>query len=131
MQTVKELPSVKLACVVTYGALMRTAAENEILGVLGLHEIPDVGEFGHWNIKKVHAVYKQGDKFLDIRTGKQVELGKNVLVWPIFTGTVLNYPDGKQLLLSRKFNKEQSILLLDVTGEKVPVATTTSLTVRN
>ena len=131
MQTVKELPNVKMACVVTYGALKRTVAENEILGVLGLHEIPDVGEFGHWNMKKVQPVEVSEDGNLkDIRTGKLISPEKNTQLWPLFTGTVLEYDDGKKLLLSRRFNKERSILVLDITGEKQP-ANTTTLTVRN
>ena len=131
MVKIKELSSSKLACVVTYGALKRTVAEKEIIGVHGMHEIPDVGEFNHWNMKKVQPVEVSEDGNLkDIRTGKLISPEKNTQLWPLFTGTVLEYADGKKLLLSPRFNKERSILVLDITGEKHP-ANTTTLTVKN
>lgn len=130
MAKVRELTSNKLACVVTYGALKRTVAENEILGVHGMHEIPDVGEFNHWNMKKVVPCVVENGKYIDIRTGELVSVQGNSQVWPLLTGTVLCYPDGKQLLLSRRFNKEGSIMVLDITGTEHPVSTN-SLTVKN
>lgn len=130
MVKVKELSSNKLACVVTYGALKKTVAENEILGVLGIHEIPDVGDFAHWNLKKVIPCKVENGQYLDIRTGEQIPVHGNSQVWPLLTGTVLCYPDGKQLLLSRRFNKEGSIMVLDITGTERPTSAT-SLTVKN
>lgn len=130
MAKVRELTSSKLACVITYGALKRTVLENEIIGVRGMHEIPDVGDFAHWNLKKVIPCKVENGQYLDIRTGEQVSVQGNSQVWPLLTGTVLCYPDGKQLLLSRRFNKEGSIMVLDITGTEHPVSTT-SLTVKN
>lgn len=126
----RELPSSKLACVITYGTLKRTVAENEILFVRGMHEIPDVGDFAHWNLKKVIPCKVENGQYLDIRTGELVSVKGNSQVWPLLTGTVLCYPDGKQLLLSRRFNKEGSIMVLDITDTEHPVSTT-SLTVKN
>lgn len=130
MAKVRELTSNKLACVITYGALKRTVAENEILGVHGMHEIPDVGEFNHWNMKRVVPCVVEDGRYVDIRTGELVSVKGNSQVWPLLTGTVLCYPDGKQLLLSRRFNKEGSIMVLDITGTEHPVSTN-SLTVKN
>ena len=130
MAKVRELPSSKLACVITYGTLKRTVAENEILFVRGMHEIPYVGEFNHWNMKKVVPCVVENGKYVDSRTGEQFSIQGNSQVWPLLTGTVLCYPDGKQLLLSRRFNKEGSIVVLDITGTEHPVSTT-SLTVKN
>lgn len=130
MVKIKELSSSKLACVITYGALKRTVAENEILGVHGIHEIPDVGEFNHWNMKKVVPCVVKNGKYVDIRTGEQVSVKGNSQVWPLLTGTVLCYPDGKRLLLSRRFNRERSIMVLDITDTERPTSTT-SLTVKN
>ena len=130
MAKVRELPSSKLACVITYGALKRTVAENEILGVRGMHEIPDVGDFAHWNLKKVIPCKVENGQYLDIRTGEQVSVKGNSQVWPLLTGTVLCYPDGKQLLLSRRFNQERGIMVLDITDTERPTSAT-SLTVKN
>jgi hypothetical protein len=130
MVQVRELPNVKMACIITYGAMRRNFADEEIFGVYDMHDIPYVGEFNHWNIRKVTPVYKNGEKFYDIRTGKPVLPKKNTKIWPLFTGTVLKYPNGQKMLLSRRFNAERSIVVLDITGEERP-ANTTTLTVRN
>ena len=126
---VEVLSSKKLATVVTYGAVKNNLEEEVLFGVLDIRSIPDVGDFGHWNIKQVQpCMVGEDGKYRDIRTGKMVKLQKNNLVWPLFTGNVLVYPDGKSYLLSRRFH-DNAVLQIDITGQERP-ANTRVLTVK-
>lgn len=120
------LASNKLACVVTYGAMKSKWTDR--MGV-DFHTTPSVGEYEHWNVKKVIPCQVVRGKYIDLRTGDIVATPENSAVWPLLHGTVITYPDGKKLLLSRSYGQGKT-LLIDVTGEKTSPMTT-NLIVKN
>lgn len=62
---------------------------------------PYIPNYNNPKIKKVIPCIKQDDKFFDLRTHKVVETNASSLVWPVIKGTVYQYPDGKQILLTK------------------------------
>jgi len=114
------LASNQLACVVTYGAIK--SSRGELWGV-DFHSTPQVGEFGHWNLRKVIPCQVVNGQYVDLRTGETVATPGNSAVWPLLHGTVITYPDGQKLLLSHRYF-DGATLLTDVTDKPVsPMST--------
>lgn len=107
-----------LACVVIYGN-----------GFVDFNTIPQVGDFGHWNIKKVIPCQVLNDgAYVDLRTDKEVVPPDNSAIWPLLRGTVITYPDSSKFLLSREISSGNN-LMIDITDQPTPT-TTTSLFAR-
>lgn len=123
----KIMASNKLACVVVYGAVKSNWTEK--LG-LDFRAMPQVGDFKHWNVKKAIPCVVVNNEYLDLRTGEPVAKPANSTVWPLLIGTVITYPDGKRILLSRSCDRHD-LLLIDVTDQPVLPPTVTSLAVKN
>lgn len=50
----------------------------------------------------------------DLRTGENVQFSKNIGdLWNVSSGTVFEYPDGQQLLVSRLFDADRTMIVLD------------------
>lgn len=50
----------------------------------------------------------------DLRTGEVVQMpSSGAALWNVTVGTVFEYPDGHQILLSRLINKERSLALYE------------------
>lgn len=107
----------EVACAVRYGSL----------AVVGVRCIPDVSEYEHWNIEQVVPVQIQDGKYFDLRNGKEMKLQKNCQIWPLLKGTVLHYPDGQDMLLTKMCSRAMG--LIDVTNQPLP-QTVTHRTVR-
>ncbi len=65
--------------------------------------VPRYGEYDNQNITRIVPCEQVGNRFFDIRTGKQVETDDNTLIWRAHTGTVFTYQDGTELLISRRY----------------------------
>lgn len=117
----------KLACVVVYGAV-----KSRWIKKLGLdfRAMPQVGDFNHWNVKKVVPCVVVNGECLDLRTGEPVTTPSNSTIWPLLHGTVITYPDGTKILLSRSCDCKQT-LLIDVTDQPVLPITVTSMVAKN
>ena len=79
---------------------------------LSLQERPQLLDYKNPVIRKIIPCIKQGDKFTDLRTNKNVRVNDDILVWPVSVGTVFNYPDGESFLLSRRY-ADGKLLVLD------------------
>lgn len=112
------LASNQLACVITYSG-----------GYVDFDTIPQVGNYNHWNVKKVIPCQVVEGRYVDLRTDKPVEPAANSTVWPLLVGTVITYPDGQKLLLSRSCDRHD-LLLVDMTDQPLP-PTVTSLVAKN
>lgn len=77
------------------------------------NQIPGCLEYDHPLVIGVTPCIKQDGFYVDLRTGKKVTLLPDMLEWPVFVGTVFQYPDEKKLLVSRKAGKTGEIILLD------------------
>lgn len=81
------------------GELVMLVMVPSFLSVL---EYPHVGEYGNRFVLKTTACEKKNGKYLELRSGKPVEKDSNTLEWKLMTGNVIQYPDGKRILLSRR-----------------------------
>ena len=75
----------------------------EIPDNLGISKYPKVLDYDNEYIVGITPAREVGGEFFDLRSGASVEKKDNHLVWPSLTGTVFAYPDGKHVLLSRRF----------------------------
>ena len=75
----------------------------EIPDNLGISKYPKVLDYGNEYIVGITPAKEVGGEFFDLRSGAAVEKKDNHLVWPSLTGTVFSYPDGKNILLSRRY----------------------------
>ena len=60
----------------------------------------------------VPAIKEEDGSFTDLRTGGKIELAKNDEAWNVFSGSVFEYEDGEQILISRKINPERTVITL-------------------
>ncbi len=114
----KKLLGGEVACAVRYG---------ELSSIAGFGCIPNVGEYEHWNVRQVVPVQIQDGKCFDLRDEKEMKLQKNCQIWPLVKGTVLHYPDGQDMLLTKMCSGAMG--LIDVTNQPLP-QTVTHRTVR-
>lgn len=64
--------------------------------------MPHTFDYGHSNVQKVAPCVKRDDgKFQDLRTGDVYERAPDTLLWPVFSGSVFQYSDGKMFLYTR------------------------------
>lgn len=99
MEKIKELEGGKLVMLV------------KVPSTVPLLEAPHVGDYDNRYILKTIPCVKVGNKYLDVRYGKKVEKDADTLEWLLMTGNVLQYPDGKNILLSRCFSDDKVFCL--------------------
>ncbi|MBR1904626.1 MAG: hypothetical protein IJ824_05590 [Alphaproteobacteria bacterium] len=75
----------------------------EIPDNLAYNKRPHVLDYANENIVHIQPCKKVSDQFFDVRSGEPVQKKANHLIWPSQTGTVFAYPDGKNILLSRRY----------------------------
>ena len=81
----------------------------EIPDNLSVSKRPHVLDYANENIVHIQPCKKIGGEFFDLRSGEPVQKKENHLVWPSLTGTVFAYPDGKNILLSRRYSDGELI----------------------
>lgn len=91
------------------GELVMLVKVPSFLSVL---RYPSVGEYDNRFVLKTVPCEKKNGKYLELRSGNPVEKDSNTLEWTLMTGNVLQYPDGKRILLSRIFGGK--LLALDI-----------------
>lgn len=65
-------------------------------------------------INGIRPCIQQADGSLkDLRTGEDVSLPQNADLWDVSSGTVFEYPDGQRLLVSRLFDADRTMIVLD------------------
>ena len=74
---------------------------------------PHVGEYDHPYVMKTRPCEKKNGKYFDLRTGNPVRKDENTLEWLVLSGNVFKYPDGQNILLSRRFDNKK-LLCLDI-----------------
>lgn len=74
----------------------------EIPDNLGISKYPKVLDYDNEYIVGITPVKEIEGEYFDLRSGEPIKKESNHLVWPSLTGTVFTYPDGKQILLSRR-----------------------------
>ena len=98
---------------------MKEIAKNQSVVVI-------VREKAHYGCSKLHygdfdspylamfvpAIKEEDGSYTDLRTGNMIELAKNDEAWGVFPGSVFEYPDGEQILISRKINPERTVITL-------------------
>lgn len=80
---------------------------------LPLNKRPHLLDYKNPVIKEIIPCIQSGKKFRDIIHGKKVFANENTLVWNVSVGTVLNYQDGKKILLSRTIQSRELLLVDD------------------
>lgn len=74
----------------------------EVPDNLGISKRPHVLDYDNEHIVHITPAKEIGGEIFDLRTDMPVRRDHNHLIWPSLTGTVFTYPDGKQILLSRR-----------------------------
>ena len=74
----------------------------EVPDNLGISKYPRVLDYANENIVHITPAKEIGGELFDLRTDAPIRKDHNHLVWPSLTGTVFTYPDGKEILLSRR-----------------------------
>lgn len=72
---------------------------------------PKIGEYDNQFILKTTPCEKRNGKYYDIRSNTEVKKKDNMLEWPNLSGTFFRYPDGYELLLSKKFEDGKLLVL--------------------
>ena len=71
--------------------------------VISLTMYPHIGAYKNPYILRTVPCEEKNGKFFDLRTGEQVQKTENTLVWSNLSGSFFRYPDGYELLLSRRY----------------------------
>ena len=69
---------------------------------LGVDKYPQVLDYSNENIVGITPAKEVNGEYFDLRSNAPIQKESNHLVWPSLTGTVFAYPDGKQILLTRR-----------------------------
>ena len=85
------------------------AAIIQLQKSVGLNAEPKFGQYGSKKIAHITPCTVVNGHFRSWKTGKEVKVGSG-LVWPIYAGTMFRFPDGTQILLSRKANGELTLI---------------------
>ena len=80
---------------------------------------PQIGNYDNPHIIKLTPCEKRGKKYYDLRSGKPVVKTDTMLEWNNLSGSYFRYPDGRELLLSRRIADKQ-LLLMEVKDEFNP-----------
>lgn len=77
---------------------------------------PQYNQYAHEDITRITPCIKQDNgKLIDLRTGEEFKpKQKNVSEWSVHPGTLLKYPDGTKLLLTRKMTPDREVIVLPV-----------------
>lgn len=75
---------------------------------------PHYLDYNDPRINGVHPCIQQADGSLkDLRTGEDVHLLENADLWNVSSGTVFEYPNGQRLLVSRLFDADRTMIVLE------------------
>lgn len=76
---------------------------------------PDYLNYDDPHINGIRPCIQQADGSLkDLRTGEDVSFPKDTSnLWSVYSGTVFEYPDGQRLLVSRLFDANRTMVVLD------------------
>ena len=99
--------------------------------VLNMTSIPNVGDYGHWNIRSMTPCVKKNGKYVDIRTNAVVPDPTNKQEWPLLVGAVIQYSDGKKFLLSRSISGDRPLLLMKIDDAEFNPASMYTVKLRN
>ena len=78
---------------------------------------PQIGDYDNPFILQTIPCEKKQDKYFNLRDGKEIIKKQGMLEWLNLTGTVFSYPDGKKILLSRRYADKQ-LLLFDIANHE-------------
>lgn len=104
------------------GSIVTLVTYPEYLSVL---DIPHYGEYDSPRIVKLTPCIKHGRKYLDLRTEREVVPSKSTLEWLNLSGSVFRYPDGHNVLISKKLDGSgyfvvKEIAEQDITSSMMP-----------
>lgn len=76
---------------------------------------PDYLNYDDPRINGIRPCIQQADGSLkDLCTGEDVSFSENTSeLWSVSSGTVFEYPDGQRLLVSRLFDADRTMIVLD------------------
>lgn len=64
---------------------------------------PQIGDYDNLFILQTLPCEKRNGKYYDLRSSTEVKKKSNMLEWKNLSGTFFRYPDGYELLLSRRY----------------------------
>ena len=76
---------------------------------------PQIGDYDNPYIIRTTPCEKKKGKCYDLRTGEEIKKTEDMLEWKNLTGTFFRYPDGYELLLSRRYS-DNKILVFEPNG---------------
>ncbi|MBQ7633520.1 MAG: hypothetical protein IJS88_05355 [Alphaproteobacteria bacterium] len=83
------------------GTIVTLVTYPESLSVI---DIPHHGEYNNPRIVKLTPCIKHGSKYFDLRTKREVFRTESSVEWLNLSGTVFRYPDGHNVLVSKKLD---------------------------
>lgn len=72
---------------------------------------PQIGDYHNQYILQTTPCEKRNGKYYNLRDGKEFKKMGNMLEWTNLSGTFFRYPDGYELLLSKKFEDGKLLVL--------------------
>ncbi len=75
-------------------------------------KIPSLLDYTHPKIVETIPCIKTEKGLESVFDGTPVQVDNNSLVWPVYAGTVFQYPNGEKVLLSRAVGRERNLMLL-------------------
>ncbi len=75
-------------------------------------KVPSLLDYKHPKIMETIPCIKTVNGLESVFDGQPVHLDENSLEWPVYTGTVFQYPNGEKVLLSRAIGKDKNLMLL-------------------
>lgn len=72
---------------------------------------PQIGEYESPYILSTIPCEKKDGKYFELRTGKEVKKTPDMLEWNNLTGTFFRYPDGYELLITRRFCDNKIVVM--------------------
>lgn len=80
---------------------------------LDCRQYPGYYEYKHPSVRGICPCLKVNGVYKDLRTGKIVEKTGDTLEWSETPGTVFQYPDGYETLISRRISDRKVIIVDD------------------
>lgn len=73
---------------------------------------PQIGDYDSPYVLKTLPCEKKDGKYFNLRTGQEVKKADSMLEWTNLSGSYFRYPDGYELLLSKRF-KDNKLLVFE------------------
>lgn len=74
---------------------------------------PHHNDYGHEGILNTTPCRQVGNKYFDLRTGKEIVMSDNMVAWSVLPGTAFRYPDGEHLFITRYFDQSLGLMSME------------------